>query len=55
MEFFGVIIHWFVRGGMVMYLLLLCSIISVAIIIERYRYYKAKNVNGKLFLQDAKG
>lgn len=52
MEFFGVIIHWFVRGGMVMYLLLLCSIISVAIIIERYRYFKAKSVNGKLFRQD---
>ncbi|MCR5176667.1 MAG: MotA/TolQ/ExbB proton channel family protein [Anaerovibrio sp.] len=45
MEFLGTIIHWFMRGGMVMYFLLAASILSVAIIIERLKYYSSKAIN----------
>ena len=45
MEIFATMIYWFTRGGMVMYLLLAASIISLAIIIERFRYYQRKAVN----------
>lgn len=50
MDILATIAHWFSRGGIVMYLLLLCSILSLAIIIERLRYYKKKAVNCKEFV-----
>ena len=50
MDILAIIAHWFSRGGIVMYLLLLCSILSLAIIIERLRYYKKKAVNCKEFV-----
>ncbi|MGM9539229.1 MotA/TolQ/ExbB proton channel family protein [Anaerovibrio sp.] len=49
MEIFDTVVQWFSRGGMVMYLLLLCSVMSVAVIIERFRYFRCKSVNYKLF------
>ena len=44
-------IRLFQAGGPVMYLLLLCSIISVTIAVERFIYYK-KNSSGKTFLNE---
>ena len=41
----------FTKGGYVMYLLLICSIIVVAIGIERFRFYKYASNNGENFLQ----
>ena len=39
------LLHLFHAGGFMMYPLLLCSIIVVAIFIERYRYYHANKSN----------
>lgn len=52
MEFLASIGHWFTRGGIVMYVLLLCSIISLAIIIERFRYFKSKVTATRQFIAD---
>ena len=41
----------FTKGGYVMYLLLICSIIVVAIGIERFRFYKYAAGDGENFLQ----
>ena len=49
MEAISAVIHWFSRGGVVMYLLLLCSVMSLAIIIERFRYFRVKAVNYRQF------
>lgn len=35
-------IHWFLKGGPVMWPLLLCSIVAVAVIIERLRFWLAE-------------
>ena len=51
MEFFGTALHWFSRGGFVMYLLLLASLGTVTIIIERARYYRRHKENLQRFLQ----
>ena len=51
MDFLGTIAHWFSSGGMVMYALLLCSILSVSIIIERFRYFSSRNVNVKQYME----
>ncbi len=51
MDFLGTIAHWFSSGGIVMYALLLCSIISVAIIIERAKYFKARSVDNRKFTE----
>lgn len=51
MEFFGTALHWFSRGGFVMYLLLLASLGTVTIIIERARYYRRHRENLQRFLQ----
>lgn len=46
--------HWFNRGGLVMYFLLLASIGSGAIIIERLRYYRHKRGKVSLKRQELK-
>ena len=51
MDFLGTIAHWFSSGGMVMYALLLCSILSVSIIIERSRYFRSRNVNVRQYME----
>lgn len=51
MDFLGTIAHWFSSGGMVMYALLLCSILSVSIIIERFRYFRSRNVNVRQYME----
>lgn len=40
MELLDTVVYWFTRGGAVMYLLLIASILAVAIVIERLKYYK---------------
>lgn len=52
MDFIGIIAHWFASGGLVMYALLLCSILSLSIIIERFRYYGSKNVKLKQYMEN---
>ena len=52
MDFIGIIAHWFASGGLVMYALLLCSILSLSIIIERFRYYRSKNVKLKQYMEN---
>ncbi len=54
MEILGTIIHWFDCGGMVMYLLLMASILSVTIIIERLKYYSKKAINIEKYSDDLK-
>lgn len=44
-------IEYFHKGGLVMWPILLCSILVVAIAIERYLYYKAAD-SGSLFTQE---
>ena len=51
MDFIGIIAHWFASGGLVMYALLLCSILSLSIIIERFRYYRSKNVKLRQYME----
>ena len=34
--------HWFVKGGPIMYPLLLCSMVAVAVMIERLRFWLAE-------------
>ena len=38
----SMLVHWFVRGGPVMYPLLLLSLISVAIAVERFHYFNIR-------------
>lgn len=52
MEILESIMHWFTRGGMVMYLLLAASILSVAIIIERFKYYSSKAINIEMYARE---
>lgn len=40
MQFFADSIVWFQKGGPVMYLLLLCSLLVISIGVERFLYYK---------------
>lgn len=49
MEGFTYCIHLFHSGGIVMYPLLLLSIITVAIAVERFCYYRANRRNSKKF------
>lgn len=51
MDFLGNIAHWFSSGGVVMYALLLCSIVSLSIIIERFRYFRTRSVNVKQYME----
>lgn len=52
MEIFSSALHWFSRGGVVMYLLLLCSIMSLTIIIERFKYFRTKAVHAAKFAEN---
>ncbi|UFP93447.1 MotA/TolQ/ExbB proton channel family protein [Gloeobacter morelensis] len=47
------VIDWFVRGGIVMWPMLLCSIIALAIIIERIIYYVRLLPRQKAFVEQA--
>ena len=38
----SMLVHWFVSGGLVMYPLLLLSLISVAIAVERFHYFNIR-------------
>jgi biopolymer transport protein ExbB len=40
------IVDIFVNGGPVMYLIMFCSVVALAILIERIRFYSRNNVNG---------
>jgi biopolymer transport protein ExbB len=51
-EFFGHIIFIFGKGGLVMYPLLICSVMVVAIAIERYRYFRHAQTNIDKLLSD---
>ena len=44
----------FQSGGPIMYLILLCSIIVIAIAIERILYYRSVNLNNKVFISEIK-
>lgn len=45
----------FVKGGPVMIPILLCSIVALAIVIQRYRFFQALNTNGETFMRRVKG
>lgn len=46
MDSFG-LVSWFIKGGVVMYPLLFCSLLVVAIAIERFRYYQKDAKEGR--------
>lgn len=54
MEILMTAVTYFNRGGMVMYLLLLASIGAGTVIVERFRYYRQKQVDFKLHYQALK-
>ena len=54
MDFIKEYFFIFKAGGPVMYLILLCSIIVIAIAIERYIYYKNVKVNDLVFIEEIK-
>lgn len=41
------IVDWFVKGGVVMWPLLFCSLLVVAIAVERFRYYEKDTKEGR--------
>lgn len=45
------IVDLFVSGGPVMYLIMFCSIVALAILIERFRFYSRNIVNGTAFMK----
>ena len=49
MEGFSYFLHLFHSGGIVMYPLLLLSLITVAIAVERFSYYKKNRRQSKKF------
>ncbi|MDL2280620.1 MotA/TolQ/ExbB proton channel family protein [Selenomonadales bacterium OttesenSCG-928-I06] len=54
MDFIKEYFFIFKAGGPVMYLILLCSIIVIAIAVERYNYYKNVKVNDLVFVEEVK-
>lgn len=44
-------LHWFQAGGPVMYILLLASILTMAVIFERVRYYNRMNISFESYAQ----
>ena len=49
MSGFAYFLHLFHSGGIVMYPLLLLSLFTIAIAVERFFYYRANRKNSKIF------
>ena len=55
MDSFIRIVALFQKGGPVMYLLLVCSIVVMAVAIERFRYFRTAQGSGKIDFADLEG